>query len=117
MSRLICVLALFATLTNTLVWSMDLVPHLFVPSSSHTTSSLPSTAFASQQAALPTDLAEVSGENGQDGHHCCHLDSHLDAPDVVAARFATLPRSVLNERPLSAPANGFFRSPFRPPSV
>lgn len=111
MSRLICVLALLATLTNVMVWSMDVIPHLLASPAPHAVT----LTEAEPAGEIPSTAAY--DDDSQDIHHCCHLDSHLDAPHVVVAMVVNNPDSALNEPPLSAPANGFFRSPFRPPSV
>jgi hypothetical protein len=107
-SRILCLLAVVAVLTNSLVWSADAVAHLLEEHGS------------SEQLAPAEPSGSGSPESGQsdhadDNHHCCHQGSHLSALGTEP-RLANVMQPRHAQRRLAVDAtHGFFRSPFRPP--
>lgn len=108
MSRILCLLAILAVLTNSLVWSADAVAHL------------PEEHGSSEQLAQVEPLGSGSPESGQDdhvgdNHHCCHQGSHLSALGTEPRLANTIQRHRTHTRIVVDTTHGFFRSPFRPP--
>lgn len=110
MSKLLCMLAAIAVLTNSVVWSADAVAHL----GDHAAGGLAVADMGHEQSASsPDDVPD----HGEDNHHCCHQLSHLSGLGVAAGTAVLAGRAGTHERLTDFPADGFFRSPLRPPSV
>lgn len=108
MSRILCLLAVLAVLTNSLVWSADAVAHL------------PEEHGSSEQLAQVEPLGSGSPESGKgdhagDNHHCCHQGSHLSALGTEPRLANMTQRHRAHARITVDTTHGFFRSPFRPP--
>lgn len=112
MIRLLNVLTLLAVLTNSLVWSGDVVAHtLDKDGHSHAEAG---------NAPSPLDTvtsAPQSDDDDGDRHHCCHQASHLSGLSVIPVAFMVVRAPALSSAPRAPLISGFFRSPFRPPSV
>lgn len=110
MSKLLCMLAAVAVLTNSLVWSADAVAHL----GDRAGDGVAVTEAGHDQQASSSDNVP---DHGEDNHHCCHQLSHLSGLGVTAGSMVFSGRADGHQRPIFSPSDGFFRSPLRPPSV
>ena len=112
MIRLLNALTLLAVLTNSLVWSSDVVAHtLDKDGHSHAEAT-----NEPSQLHIVTSTPQSDDGDG-DRHHCCHQASHLSGLSAVPVAFTVISSPALSIAPSSPPISGFFRSPFRPPSV
>ncbi len=112
MIRLLHVLTLFAILTNSLVWSGDVVAHT-LDKDGHSHAEAASTP---PQPHIDSSVPESDDGEG-DRHHCCHQASHLSGLSVVWVAFTATRPTALSSALRTPLISGFFRSPFRPPSV